>query len=381
MSIDRNTQNCSFTESELVSITEQMCSSGKNIFLLPTADAKHKKLFAMILAAPESILAALIQCASHPQVSNAKFKEMINAATRWGDEHRKQERETWAELRTTPKQFAERLILAVGNNDLLDLMDAMLTSQEADEHLFGKTLLHRVVEKHIASGHAQKNDYAIVRFLTQNYKLDIGKYSTTDGTTACAIAFKHADQELMRILRNHDCSPNEKEWSSADCMLPSYCSAMVEIAVKATRATLEGGVPVVTHVLVGNSKTGVVHPVFYSPRDDADKNAAAHAIQLIAAMENADFIVQVSESWQLRADKLNQVDEIYRRYGSIGASPFAIDSCSFIVETREGTWAALPEIKRKGKSNKKRTFGEAKFIRSDASGRFANLLPPVKIDA
>lgn len=160
--------------------------------------------------------------------------------------------------------------------------------------------------------------------------------------------------------------------------LPNAYLEMVEIAVDATRSAMEIGLPVVTHAVVGNTKTGKIYPIFYSPMSDADKDAAAHAIQMIAAMEEANFILQVSESWRLRSDKAQQFEEICQRYGSIGASPFAIDICSFVVETREGTWIAYPEIRRKGKSNNKRTFGNVKFMRNEVEGRFANLLPPLE---
>jgi hypothetical protein len=64
------------------------------------------------------------------------------------------------------------------------------------------------------------------------------------------------------------------------------------------------------------------------------------------------------------------------RLEAIADSPYRIDSMAFILETRSGAWASHPPIKFKGRSKKKRTFGEVVFKFADsAEGRFAGLLP------
>lgn len=60
----------------------------------------------------------------------------------------------------------------------------------------------------------------------------------------------------------------------------------------------------------------------------------------------------------------------------IGASPYAVDVCSLLLETRRGVWVAQPLIKPKGISKKKRTFGPIEFrYYTEVEGRFAHLLP------
>ena len=79
---------------------------------------------------------------------------------------------------------------------------------------------------------------------------------------------------------------------------------------------------------------------------------------------------------QIRMAKLKMIDEIYDLYGSIGASPYAIEVVSFSLETRHGVWVAQCPIKPKGYSKKKRTIGKPEFqLFTEAQGRFVDLLP------
>ncbi len=82
------------------------------------------------------------------------------------------------------------------------------------------------------------------------------------------------------------------------------------------------------------------------------------------------------EAWSLRKDKVRQMQAILDKYGSIGASPYAVDIISLALETRHGVWVAELPIKPKGISKKKRTFGTSEFRHfTEYEGRFVNLLP------
>lgn len=104
----------------------------------------------------------------------------------------------------------------------------------------------------------------------------------------------------------------------------------------------------------------------------------------------------IMEAWSLRPDKLLQMDSILDKYGSIGASPYAIDVCSLTLETKRGVWVAQPQIKPKGISknpqrrgersllarpaaqgvHQKRTIGKVEFrYYTEVEGRFMHLLP------
>ncbi|KXS31040.1 MAG: Uncharacterized protein AWT59_2839 [Candidatus Gallionella acididurans] len=42
------------------------------------------------------------------------------------------------------------------------------------------------------------------------------------------------------------------------------------------------------------------------------------------------------------------MNAILNQYGSLVASPYAIVTCSLMLETRHGMWAAQPQIKPRG---------------------------------
>ena len=89
----------------------------------------------------------------------------------------------------------------------------------------------------------------------------------------------------------------------------------------------------------------------------------------------------ITEAWSLRPDKIPQMHAILDKYGSIGASPYAIDVCSLALETRRGVWVAQPQIKPKGISKKKRTIGVVEFrYFTEVEGRFMHLLPKKEDD-
>jgi hypothetical protein len=109
---------------------------------------------------------------------------------------------------------------------------------------------------------------------------------------------------------------------------------------------------------------------------DAAKDKSALGIKLAAEHTGADFIFMLMEAWSLRKDKMHLMEKIYEQYGSIGASPYAVDIVSMTLETRHGVWVAEVPIKPKGISKKRRTFTAPEFrYFKEAAGRFTHLLP------
>ena len=74
---------------------------------------------------------------------------------------------------------------------------------------------------------------------------------------------------------------------------------------------------------------------------------------------------------------MSKYEEIIERYGSIGASPYKIDTANFMLEMRYGAWGAQVPLKFKAPSKKRRTFAApvALIFMSGIEGRFAGLLP------
>ncbi|MDZ4255327.1 MAG: hypothetical protein U1A72_22390 [Sulfuritalea sp.] len=127
---------------------------------------------------------------------------------------------------------------------------------------------------------------------------------------------------------------------------------------------------------MGNLTTHQIIPVTIQPGSGEDKDRSAREIQSAALVLEADFVFAIMEAWSLRPDKMPQMDAILDKYGSIGASPYAVDVCSFSLETRRGVWVAQALIKPKGISKKKRTIGKVEFrYYTEVQGRFTHLLP------
>lgn len=142
------------------------------------------------------------------------------------------------------------------------------------------------------------------------------------------------------------------------------------------RGFLEEGEKLQAMAFVGNLTTKQVIPVMIQQGSGEDKDQSAWTIQSAALALGADFVFAIMEAWTLRPDKISKMNAILDKYGSIGASPYAIDTCSFTLETRHGLWAAQPQIKPKGISKKKRTIGEVEFrYFTEVEGRFARRLP------
>jgi hypothetical protein len=157
-------------------------------------------------------------------------------------------------------------------------------------------------------------------------------------------------------------------------MPPKYLAVVTPLVDKA-RAILESGESLQAFAFVGNFETGRILPVLIDTRDDRAKDGSAVAIRLAAEQTQAHFVFTVMEAWALPKDKLHRHREIVAKYGSVGASPYRIDAVAFVLETAYGIWLAQANIKPKGYSKKKRTFGKVDFMFGDQlEGRFGGLL-------
>ena len=147
------------------------------------------------------------------------------------------------------------------------------------------------------------------------------------------------------------------------------------------RDFLEAGQQIQAFAFVGNLTSNQIIPVTIQPGSGEDKDRSAREIHSAALVLEADFVFAIMEAWSLRPDKMPQMNAILDKYGSIGASPYAVDVCSLSLETKRGVWVAQPQIKPKGISKKKRTIGAVEFrYYTEVEGRFAHLLPKKEDD-
>jgi hypothetical protein len=158
--------------------------------------------------------------------------------------------------------------------------------------------------------------------------------------------------------------------------LPEKYSHVVSPIIAKAKARLEKGESLAPIAFVGSFTAESWIPVLLQPSSDESKDRSALEIKSAAESLNADFVFVIMEAWSLRKDKVAQMHAILDKYGSIGASPYAVDIVSMVLETRHGVWAAEVPIKPRGVSKKRRTFGTPDFRHfTEFEGRFVNLLP------
>lgn len=158
--------------------------------------------------------------------------------------------------------------------------------------------------------------------------------------------------------------------------IPDSYWRFISPLIVTARGLLEKGESLSPFAFVGSFESETCIPVMLQSTSIEAKDRSALAIEAAALSMKADFIFVLMEAWSLRKDKLSQMDAILDKYGSIGASPYAVDIVSMALETRHGVWMAEVPIKPKGISKKKRTIGEPEFrLFTEAEGRFVNLLP------
>ena len=158
--------------------------------------------------------------------------------------------------------------------------------------------------------------------------------------------------------------------------IPENYWKIIAPLIDTARGFLEKGEALAPIAFVGSFTSDTCIPDLMQAGSNESKDQSAIAIKKAADGINADFVFILMEAWSLRKDKLPKMAEILDKYGSIGASPYAVDVVSMALETRHGVWMAEVSIKPKGISKKKRTIGPPEFRHfTEFAGRFVNLLP------
>jgi hypothetical protein len=158
----------------------------------------------------------------------------------------------------------------------------------------------------------------------------------------------------------------------------AYLDIVLPLIEKA-RGILENGESLEPFAFVGNHATRQITAILIDTQSEESKDQSVEHIRSATAQTEADFVFTIMETWGLPRDKMPRYQEIIDKYGSIGASPYKIDTAAFMLETRYGVWGCQVSLKPKGYSKKKRTFGRMDLQFMDGTeGRFAGLLPQVE---
>lgn len=159
--------------------------------------------------------------------------------------------------------------------------------------------------------------------------------------------------------------------------IPEAYWAMVAPLIARARVLLEDGENLRPIAFVGSSANRTISIVLLSTAGGDVQKASTEQVRRAAYREDADFVFTIMEAYGLPPDKAGKYEAILAQYGSIEASPYAVDFVSFALETRDGSWVAQVQVKPKGVSKRKKTFEEPRFrLFKETSGGFAELLPP-----
>jgi hypothetical protein len=158
--------------------------------------------------------------------------------------------------------------------------------------------------------------------------------------------------------------------------IPSTYRGIVQPLIDTARGIMERGETLVPFAFVGNLTTRETYAVMLDTGSDAKKDESAETIRELALLRQADFVFVIMDAWSLPPSKLDRLDEILERYGSIGASPYRVDVVAFSLETRHGIWVAQVPVQAQVHPEQGRTFGTPAFQHfTEAQGRFVELLP------
>lgn len=158
--------------------------------------------------------------------------------------------------------------------------------------------------------------------------------------------------------------------------IPEAYWKMVAPLIERARVLLEDDESLHPIAFVGSSRNQTIKIVVLNTAGGDVEDTSAEQVRQAAYREDADFVFTVMEAWGLPPEKVGKYQAIVDQYGSIEASPYAVDFVSFALETVRGSWVAQVPLKPKGISKRRKTFGEPRFkLVPESAGGFASLLP------
>ena len=162
-------------------------------------------------------------------------------------------------------------------------------------------------------------------------------------------------------------------------IIPEAYMYIINALFEATRFAMKNGCPFMPNAYTVNSSTKTVISISMLFEKEANKGGLINSIKKAAETNHADFILIAAKAWTLDPDNSHRYEEIVKRYGSIAASPYAVDAISITLETYQGYWAAVEPTKYLDKEKNILTFETPDFeFLNAAGGNFSNLLPQMR---
>lgn len=159
-------------------------------------------------------------------------------------------------------------------------------------------------------------------------------------------------------------------------IIPQSLRDVVRGAHAWAQGQLERGERIETHWVIGNAglKTSVHIPTDTSSEET--KDACAQHARRVAQLQQADYVLNIGETWALAPEDVPNYQSILARYGSISNYPRRVDTLHIYLECAEGIFGAMSRIRPMPPSKKRRTLAAPQVLKADESqGRLAGILP------
>ena len=309
----------------------------------------------------EFVVARSLHRFSRPDIDLNVFRRAVRAAYAMEDDDTSHRRRTWDRMLSAPEAFVNRLKAKIAENNILEVMEAVLVAKKVGFPLDGNDLLKLAIAGLAQKDNIKARDYAVIRFLIDIFSLDVTGTSPEHSESALDYARRSADAGLVQLLQNDSGSDTPVSEKIGSTGLPARFEPLITRCVTETRNCLKKGVSVLSQAYVGNTQTGRLKSLPAAPANDTEREIADETIRKIAQAENADFILMVSEKWAVTIEPSFRPDHHDRKSGHLFAPPRIVETCTFKLATSEGIWFALAAIKQKGRSKKGRTLDEVVF--------------------
>lgn len=159
-------------------------------------------------------------------------------------------------------------------------------------------------------------------------------------------------------------------------LIPGYLRQQTRDVFGFAGKALGAGTMIEAHWVIGNTDLGESILVPTDTSGPQEKSESAEHARTVAAMQGADFVFSIGETWALSPEDVPKHANILKKYGSISQYPGRVDTFFIYLECQEGLFSVMAPILAAPPSKKKRRLGKPWVVKVDhALGTLAQILP------